>query len=187
MLDNLLKEDELNYPFIRYTIKRATKYRINRLVELVLNKLDLLLPVLRETIVYLRTVCNESLIIKHEKEFANIWKSEYIELDFVNRWVSYLFQHEKFREFNKIYFKYNYVKTIRDRAMFAHQLNDTRWLRDYRDSVEQLGYWDKRAILYTSSILPYDEMKNWTKSVSAAGDIVDKVISVHLSSKNRSK
>lgn len=62
----------------------------------------------------------------------------------------------------------------------AKSRNDTSWIRTYRDSVELLGIWDKRGVLYSSSILPKDERRPWVDSVTVSGDIIDRALFYYL-------
>lgn len=181
ILTQLLATQNKNYPFIRHIIKRATKYRVRSILNLVLDNFDALMPVLRECIIYLKTVSNENVVKQNKDKYLNLWESKYVEIPFVNMWLSSLFQNDTFSELVNENISYDMIKNTRDKAMHAMQKDDTRWLRDYRDGVDLLGFWDKRAILFASSILPYDEMKHWVDSVASAGDIVDKAISNYLS------
>ncbi|WP_238904901.1 RNA-directed DNA polymerase [Clostridium sp. YIM B02506] len=180
ILKSLLDEENLNYSFIRYIIKKATKFRVSNLVETILDKFDFFMPVIREISIYLKTVLDTELIIKYEEQLKNIWFSPYIDIEYINRWISFLFQHDNFIEFNRNNLDLKSVKSVRDKAIFAYKLRNTSWFRDYRDGVEQLASWDKRAVLYASSVLPYSEMKEWVTSVASAGDIIDKAIAAYI-------
>ncbi len=180
ILESLLNEKDKNYSFIRHIIRRAKKYRVRNIIDLILDNFSILIPIIRECIIYLKAVINENVVKRKKEKFLNLWNTEYIDIPFVNHWLSFLFQSEEFNEIVKEDITYDMILEKRDKAMHAIQKKDTRWVRDHRDNVDLLGTWEKRGVLYSSSILPYDEMKHWVNSVASAGDIVDKAISAYL-------
>lgn len=102
-----------------------------------------------------------------------------MQLPFVNLWISYLFQKEVFNEIN-LSISYDLIQSTRNQALIAHRSKDTTWVKDFRDGIDVLGPWDKRAVLYSSSILSSDEAKIWAGSVATSGDIIDKSIAALL-------
>ena len=101
----------------------------------------------------------------------------------MNIWIFYLFQNERF---NLIGLPTNYdsIKRIREKALIAKRKSDTTWVKEYKDSLDVLGPWDKRAVLYAASVLSKDEMTHWLNLASARGDILDKAIAAYLKSSN---
>ena len=180
ILENLINEENINYSFIRHIVRRAAKYRVRNVMDLILNNFSILVPIIRECIVYLKAVINEDVVKRKKEKFLRLWNIDYIDIPFVNHWLSFLFQGEEFNEIVKEEIFYDMILEKRDKAMHAIQKKDTRWVRDFRNNVDLLGTWEKRGILYSSSILPYDEMKHWVKSVASAGDEIDEAIYAYL-------
>lgn len=175
----------IDFVLIRHILRKAAKYRIRNLVSLVLDNFERLLPVIKEVVIYLNTVINDKIIKNHKKQFKTILSAHYMRMPFVNLWVSHLLQSKRFSMVN-LKVNYDGILSIRGKALFALSRLDTTWARDFRDNIDVLGPWDKRAVLYSSSILPSDEMKHWISSAAASGDIVDKSISSYLIAQNKS-
>ncbi len=76
---------------------------------------------------------------------------------------------------------------IRNKALIAMRRQDITWLKEYRDTIDVLGVWDRNAILYSAKILPYDEMRAWVNSVADSGDIIDKSIAKYVVSEKKQK
>ena len=151
-------------------------------MAITLENFEFLIPVIREVIIYLNKVVNEKTIEHYEKYFKAILKSSTMRLPFVILWVSYILQN---KHFNSVDLLKNYkgILQIRDQALLARRKKDTTWVKDYKDGLDVLGPWDKRAILYSADILSKDEMKHWINHVSSGGDIIDKSICCLLLSK----
>jgi len=106
-------------------------------------------------------------------------------LPFVNLWISHLLRNQSLREIS-LPAGYDDILSTRGKALIALSRQDTTWVRGFRDGIDVLGPWDKRAVLYSSAVLSSDEMKAWVDAVGASGDIIDKSISAFLISQDKS-
>ena len=184
ILKRSLDSKKLDLPLLRHILRNATKYRIRSITILVLKNFEFLIPVIREVIIYLHKVLNGKLVEKYEKYFINILASSSMHFPFVNLWVSHLMLNKHFERID-LPSNYDNILDVRDKALLARRKNDTVWVKGYKDGLDVLGPWDKRAILYASDILSRDEMKNWTKLESSRGDIIDKSLCTLLLSKGK--
>ncbi len=173
-----------DYALLRHVLRQSARYRIRSLFPLVLKYFYRIRPVIREAVIYLNSVANEKLIKDNKERFETIFSHFYMKLPFINLWVSYLLQNEGF---NKIGLPSNYERifTVREQALIALRKNDTTWIRNLRDKIDLLGPWDKRAALYSASVLPLSEMQPLVKAIAASGDIIDKSIASFLISKKK--
>jgi hypothetical protein len=175
----------VDFALLRHILRKAARYRIRNLVPLVLEHFERILPVIREAVIYLNMVINEKIVATHSKKFEAILFAHYTRLPFINLWISHLLQNQSFSKTN-LPADYDKILSMRGKALIALRRQDTTWVRSFRDGVDVLGPWDKRAVLYSSLLLPLDEMQHWVKSVAASGDIVDKSISSFLISQKKS-
>lgn len=184
ILNKSLNSKKLELPLLRHLLRNATRYRIRSITILVLENFEFLMPVIREVIIYLYNVLNDKTIERYKDYFVSILESPSMRLPFINLWVSHL-MHSK--HFGKIDLPSNYenILDVRDKALLARRKNDRVWVKSYKDGLDVLGPWNKRAILYASDILSRDEMEHWTKLESSRGDILDKSLCVLLLSKGK--
>lgn len=176
----------IDFILIRHILRKSARYRIRKLVSLVLDNFERMLPVIREVVIYLNAVINDEIISVHNKKFDTIISAHYMRMPFVNLWVSHLLQNQRLSRIN-LPVNYERIQSIRGKALIALRRQDTTWVRDFRDNIDVLGPWDKRAVLYSSSILPSDEITHWVRAAAASGDIVDKSISSYIISKKKSR
>ena len=175
----------IDFILIRHILRKAKKYRIRKLVSLVLVNFERLLPMIREAVIYLNAVINDEIISIHKKEFETILSGYYMRMPFVNLWISYLLRNQRL-SIASLPLNYENILSIRGKALLALKRQDTTWVRGFRDSIDVLGPWDKRAVLYSSRILPLDEMTHWITATASGGDIVEKSISSYLVSQKKS-
>ncbi len=182
ILNKSVKSKKLDVPLLRQILRKATRYRIRSIVLIVLKNFEFFIPVIREVIIYLNKVLSAKSIEHHKKYFEIILDSSIMRLPFINMWVSHLLHNEKFVA-SDLPSNYEKIFEIRDKALLARRRKDRVWVKSYKDGLDVLGPWDKRAILYSSDILSRDEMEHWIKLVSSRGDIIDKSICTLLLSK----
>lgn len=175
----------VDYVLLRHLLRKAAKYRIRNLVPLVLDNFERMLPIIREAVIYLNGVINKQIVARHRQNFKSILSAHYMRLPFVNLWIAHLLQNQNFSEVN-LPATYDDILSIRGKALIALRRQDTTWVKGFRDGIDVLGPWEKRAVLYSSLTLSPDEMKAWVDAVGASGDIIDKSIAAFLISQKKS-
>jgi len=182
ILKKSVDSNKLDVSLLRRILRNATRYRIRSIVPIVLKNFEFFIPVIREVIIYLNKVLSAKSIERHKKYFEIILDSSIMRLPFINMWISHLLHNKHFDAID-LPSNYQKISQIRDRALLARRRKDRVWVKDYKDGLDVLGPWDRRAILYSSDILSRDEMEHWIKLVSSRGDIIDKSICTLLLSK----
>jgi hypothetical protein len=176
-----LSANNINFGILRHVLRKAKILRVRKILPTILDNFEKLLPVLREVVIYLDRIINSSIVTEYSSYFKRITESYYMKFPFVNHWISYLLQNEYFNEIN-IPENYNNIGTTRNKTLIALRKNDITWVKDYKDNIDILGVWDRRAVLFASQILSYDEMSNWANTVAEQKDIIDQSITSYISS-----
>jgi hypothetical protein len=174
----------IDYVLLRHVLRQAARYRIRSIIPLVLDNFFMILPVIRESVIYLNAVINKKVVQQNHARFEQIFSNFYMTFPFINLWVSYLLQDDSFNEIN-LPANYTRIISTRDQALIALRKNDTTWVRGYREQIDLLGSWDRRATLYSASLLPASEMLPLVNSIAASGDIIDKSLASFMSSKKK--
>jgi hypothetical protein len=169
-------DDDYNTGLLRHIYRRAGIVRLKGIIRFTLENLEYLLPVLREVVIFLNKVLSEKNIKKYEKEFERIIKLERLWKNrFFNRWFSFLFQNDFMNELD-VDVEYRLIHHIRDKALIALRKKDLIWIKEYKENIDSLSDWDKRAVLYSSQILSYDEMSKWGTSVTRNDIVLDSIL-----------
>ena len=61
-------------------------------------------------------------------------------------------------------------------ALMAKKRKHLDWVREQKEIWRNYSPWEKRAIIWSASVLPEDERKHWLKSIENAGDVLDSII-----------
>jgi Reverse transcriptase (RNA-dependent DNA polymerase) len=191
ILSNLYKElleNELKRPFpqiavLRRIFKNASRYRIRSILRLALSNFDKLVPVVRELVLYLSKVIDADVVKANERAFRQIVANPRMQIPYINMWISSLLQHEAFGSSELP--RYDVVGTLRDQALVARRRADRTWVKGYKNGLDILGPWEKRAVLYAASILSHDEMLHWLQVAAARGDIIETAVARYVISEKK--
>jgi hypothetical protein len=167
------------FAVLRRIFRNAGKFRIRSVVEPVLKEFDRLLPLVREVVLYLLKVLTKELVVKHRTQFEEILASPRLRLPFVNTWISALLQHPAFNEIG-LPANYDNILGIRNRALIAIRKNDRTWVKGFKNVVDTLGPWEKRAVLFSSKILSSDEKKAWMRVAAKRGDRLEAAVATFV-------
>ncbi len=160
---------------MRHLLRQAGRYKVRSLIPAIFENFDSLLPVIREVVIYFERVLTGKVVRRYEEEFKDLLSNPYLKLPYINMWIFTLFQ---IAHFNEIDLKIDYTKIHRRReqALIAKRENNLTWLKDIKDGLDTLGNWDRRAVIYSSSILSEDEVIHWLGLESSKGDVLNKAL-----------
>ena len=174
---------ELERPFpqialLRRIFKNAARYRIRSILSLSLKNFEKLVPVVRELVLYLHKVIDAKVVRTNRRAFNTIVASPRMKIPYINMWVSSLFDDEAFG--NADVPKYDVVTSLRDQALIARRRSDRTWVKGYKNGIDVLGPWEKRAVLYAAEVLSEDEAVHWMQGIAAHGDILETAVAKHV-------
>ena len=175
--DLLSAEVKRPYPhlaLLRRIFRNAARYRIRSILPIGLAHFDSLVPVVRELVLYLHKVIDKKVIASNSSAFKKIISSPRMQLTYVNMWVSNLLQNPAFGTLDVP--QYSVVSALRDKALVARRRSDRTWIKGYKNRIDVLGPWEKRAVLFAASILSKDETSQWLKVAAARGDITEAAV-----------
>lgn len=179
LFEKALQMDHIDMPMLRHLLRAAGRYRIRSITPIVLQNFVPLLPVIREVVIYLKRILNKELIMRNSSAIEKIISSDQMNLPYVSMWISYLLADKRF-EGTPIPSKIS----IRDRALIARRDRDTTWVKSNKAGLDNLSPWDRRAVIYSASILSHSELKHWAGLVASKGDPLDKALAEYVITQN---
>jgi hypothetical protein len=174
-----LKSAAPDYLLLRRIIRNAGTYRIRSIFDDVLSNFERLLPVVREVGIYLTKVITKEIAGKYTAQFASLANTDAARLPFVNTWLAHIFANGAFGS-TEISKEFLSIASIRDQAQIALRRNDRAWVKTYKNGIDTLGPWDKRAVLFASKVLADDERRSWLRIAKSRGDVLEQVLADHL-------
>jgi hypothetical protein len=175
LFDECVAKNPLHLGLARYLLRRAARLRTVALNETVFNNLTRLRSVFRDVILYLVVSVPKSRAAKRGQEIVDFLKSsDYGQIPFLRLWGTELFQRrpdmlspeaalDLANEFSR-------DLGTRASAFAARTANKADWVRAQKEIWANYSPWDRRAVIYSGSVLPATERRIWLDMVAETSD-----------------
>jgi hypothetical protein len=181
LFDVCLEKAPLHLGLSRYLLRRATALQTGVLQGRVLNNMDVLAPVMRDVARYLvRSMRAGTANAIGNGLIHFVANSDLAFIPYLRLWIIYVFLQKLVTEFSDsiygLFEKAGDHLGVRPMALLARELGLLDWVRERKEIWNNHGPWDRRSIIWASSVLPQDERGFWLKRVQNAGDVLDSVV-----------
>ena len=171
----------LHLGLARHLLRRGTAMHTAILHNLVFKNLQTLSPALRDVTKYLsKTLSGKSLRARGSELVKFFEESDVGILPFVRLWIldlieqkPELLQPAKALEMAELSAG---SLGIRSYALLARKYRILDWVREQKETWRNHGDWDRRAIIWSASVLPADERKHWLELVEETDDPLDRAV-----------
>lgn len=174
----------LHLGLTRYLLRRAKQLKTSVLREPVLTNIAALTPAMREVIQYLIAAVKPNTVKETGKALLNFTSSAAAgSLPFVRMWILEFFIHRpesvKYLDACRIAAESKDSLGARPMALLARSYEQVQWVRAQKEKWANHAPWDRRAIIWASSILPKDERGHWCRLVKdTASDPLDRAVAM---------
>jgi hypothetical protein len=188
LFEQCVKRPSLRLGLTRHLLRKARQSRTAVLNDLILEHLETLAPVMRDVIrCLIVTIPRKQASEKGQQLLRFCYNSDIGNLPFIRMWILDLLTHRpdlcgvvealKFAEESGKYFG------IRPFALLATAHKQVDWVRSRKETWRNHEPWDRRALIWSSSILPSGERKPFLSMVAEQGDHLDAAVAKFLLSK----
>ena len=177
--DQAVKSSPPDLLTARRIIRKAAGYRMRNLLPGVLEHFDSLMPVIRETAIFLKAILNKDDIRTCEGQLRKAWENKQQGSSYVNDWMCYVFTHSGFNKIN-LPADYSSVIGVRNQAMMALRKRDVEWVRQQAVQIDALDPWARRAVLYACSVLPPNELVRVLDAARKSGSILERSVALYV-------
>jgi hypothetical protein len=182
-----VEERPLHLGIARYLLRRATGLRTNVLVDAVFANIRTLSPVLREVTRYLGVAMRKEFSpVQFEMLKSYLIHSDFGDLPFVQMWVLEMMRGivglRSPKEAFPLTERYAQGLGRRPVALLAKALGLQDWVRQHKETWRGNEDWDRRAIIYSATILPDDERRHWINYVKDVTQGLDGAVAASVSS-----
>ena len=161
---------EKNFILAKHVIKKCTTARIRSIVKVVTENVNVLFPVIREVVFYLRRVLKPSDLAQYANLAFDFIKCS--DSSYVKRWLSYLVASMDLSSVTVPDDIHRRLE-VRDQMNIAMAARDLYRVKEKRTVIEQLNDVDRRAWLLSTSILTDDERDPILDHAEGRGRIMD--------------
>lgn len=178
----------LNLGLARHLLRRATQLRTNVLLSTAMSHLDVLAPVLRDLVRYLR------IAIPRKKKgapygatlLAYVAASEFADIPYVHLWFLELFRLRPDIVQSDLALRAAESAApligLRMTALLAREFRQGDWVRNQKEIWRNHRDWDRRAILASAAILPKDERQHWLGMIQGTSSGLDRAVAQYIAS-----
>lgn len=178
LFDECVTDEKLSLGIARYLLKRASGLRTNVLSNSVFTNLPKLAPVFRQVAKYLSQTKSASR--RRGNDLVDFLTQHPLgRLDYCRVWgMKALCDVSGMATPAQLW---NLAETspqcqTRMMADVAILTNNVDWVRERKEDWAALGPWDRRGLIYASSILPDDERRPWLGVVEESGDFLEQAV-----------
>lgn len=173
-----LLDEKFSQGIARYLLRRATSLRTNVLSNSVFTNLPKLGPVFREVAKYV--VSTKSASRARGSVFVDFLVNHPLgRLDYCRMWgIHSLCSVDDMATSSQLWMLAESAPQFQTRMMasVAKVTNNIDWVRERKEDWAALGPWDRRGLIYASSILPADERRPWLGVVEESSDFLEAAV-----------
>jgi hypothetical protein len=185
LFEECVEQRPLRLGLARYLFRKAASLRTNRIQHKTLHKLQALVPVLRDVLLYLKKSKQAKSATDVSHALLNFGlKSDYAFLPYVQEWIVDTLTGS----FAKSLTQGDFLSLapgarstigVRGEALLARARGDISWVRQYKERWRALGEWDRRAVVLSGSVLSNDERTAWKRSILTTDDPLDRAVAIY--------
>jgi hypothetical protein len=181
LFDACLSKQPLKLGLARYLLRRATRLETAVLQDRVLGNLETLAPVMRDVATYLLKTTRSNTATKVGEALIHFTQtSDLAFMSFLRLWALHILVEKLAFEFeqpvSKICRSVRNQLGVRPFALLARNLRYLDWVRAQKETWQNNGPWDRRAVIWAATAMSEDERGFWLKRVQNAGDILDNAV-----------
>jgi hypothetical protein len=181
LFDDCIDQHPLHLGLARHLLRRASTLHTAMLHGKVFKNLETLVPALRDVARYVtRTMPSKSAKQRGRQLLTFLKESDLGALPFVRLWALDILEQEPglatAQEALAIAEDSAKSLGLRPYALLARRHHIIDWVRAQKETWANHGDWDRRAIVWSASILPSDERRHWLDLVQDTGDSLDKAV-----------
>ena len=182
-LRTVLRDDRVGSRELRGLLRRTRRlWMAPRFFEAIYDDIPLLIPVIDEVCRIIRRVPAEvgaDNSLGHRLASA-VSGSDFSSIGFVGLWVSHLFAERPdimpFDDALRFAQSYEDNLGIRPQALLARANAEESWVTDRMTDLRGLGPWDRRAVLWATSVVPESDRFAWLDDEIHVSGLVEEAI-----------
>lgn len=162
-------------------LRRARRLRTAVLIPRTFENLEMLTPAFRDTAGYISTCLPRREEKTRGKELISFLEdNDFGALPFVRAWGLEIMDERPDMVARDAAIELaegsSTALGARPMALVARRNKQVEWVRQQKDTWKNHGPWDRRAIIWSSSVLPKDERRHWLKLVEKDAEPLERAV-----------
>lgn len=178
-----LCKSNVDYGLLKFILGRLSQVNNTNAKETVLDNIEVLYPVFKEVVCYLKGIRKFDIKTKHSvgRRLLSYLNNSFVaHLEYHRSWILSIFtentEWDNQKVFCKMYSNMPDVFSKRKLILAMGRANQSHWFKLQKQNLGQFDPWQKRAFLAAASCLPGDEAKHWYSSIYRSLDQLEKIV-----------
>lgn len=173
IINRILEYQHVDLGLARSAIRRARRYGIVDLAELIIPNLERFAPVISDVALYLAAITGDEFVELWRGKFGELVTSTALDAYIVRFWMEWYFaEHSGYLSEPKIREFVHSTPYFVNCAKAAITEGDLAWVRHQKAELHHLGSWERRALLDAARVLPGDERNHWLKLTEGSSPVL---------------
>jgi hypothetical protein len=188
LFSECVNKHPLRLGLVRYLLRKGFQSRMTGLIEIIFQNLETLAPALRDTVRYLAKTIPRARALTRGRDLLRFCKESAVgELPYVRLWIlELLFRRPDLcSASDAISLATESAPDLgyRPASLLASVYGQIDWVRDRKETWRNYEPWDRRALIWSASVLPTGEKRPFLNMVAEQGDILEAAVAKFLLSK----
>lgn len=175
-IDKAINQKTLDVGLAKGIIRRARTMHSPVLIAPILGNFQFFLPVVSDAMIYISQIIEEDGVQNYQAEIEAICSSDAIKNPLARYWLEWFIAHHSSLMQGPIaQALINTTGNIENQAIAAVTNNNIAWVRHMKSQIYNTSARGRRAILFSTRILPSDERNHWLKmTIGSTHFLIDK-------------
>ncbi len=175
-INKAIDQSKLDVGLAKGIIRRARTMHSSVLVAPILANFQFFLPVVSDAMIYISQIVGENGALNYQGEIEAICASDSIKNPLARYWLEWFVAHHAvLLQGQNAQDLINSSANIENQAIAAVTNNNIAWVRHMKSQIYNTSSRGRRAILYSTKILPSDERTHWLRmTIGSTQFLIDK-------------
>lgn len=173
LAEKVLERKTLDLGLSRALIRKAKRYKIQSLAQIIFENFDFFIPIVNDVCLYLSAISDADFVNQWKDELIRLTQTTAMERGLVRIWFEWYLSNNieliKLPPLKQFIFSGPNIISQSQAAIISKNL---AWVRDKKAALYTVGAWERRAILKATQILPSDEREHWLKLTETTSPIM---------------
>lgn len=175
-INKAISQKTIDVGLAKGIIRRARIMQSPVLIAPILDNFQFFLPVISDAMIYISKIIGNDDAINYQTELEAIFASASIKNPLARYWLEwFIAHHPSLLQGANARIIINTSPNIENQAIAAVTNNNIAWVRQMKSQIYNTSMRGRRAILFSTKILPSDERSHWLKLIiDNAQSLIDK-------------
>lgn len=175
-IDKAISQKTLDVGLAKGIIRRARTMQSSVLIAPILGNFQFFLPVVSDAMIYISQIIEGNGVQNYQAEIEAICSSDAIKNPLARYWLEwFIAHHSSLMQGPNAQALINTTVNIENQAIAAVTNNNIAWVRHMKSQIYNTSARGRRAILFSTKILPSDERNHWLKmTIGSTQFLIDK-------------